>query len=109
MPIKIQQGDSVDGSAGINFHFNMQNTASLNKVQAPWGGEVLAKDSYGDKNVFKILHDKNVQSMISFTGKSQKLNPGDRVKAGELIGNVSDETKSVLWSVRLKSKSAENA
>lgn len=87
---EIGQGALVDRA---------RNTAL--EVKAPWEGVLLNKIALNSQeNVLEIGHDNGLKSQLVYKGSVAKLAPGQNVQAGETLGLLSPEAKSLFWNVQ---------
>jgi flagellar protein FlgJ len=47
----------------------------------------------------EIEHDNGLKSQVVFRGSLSKLSTGDTVQAGETLGVLSAEARSLYWTV----------
>jgi flagellar protein FlgJ len=70
------------------------------EVKAPWDGVLLEKKSLVDnQTMLEFGHDNGLKSQMVFKGGAGKLNVGERVQAGDTVGLLGNEAKSLYWSV----------
>lgn len=78
-------------------------------VQSPWGGMLLNKIALGpDENLVEIGHDNGLKSQIVFKGALSKLSTGQNLQAGDTLGVLSPEAKSVFWNVHQEGPAPES-
>lgn len=69
-------------------------------VKAPWGGRFGVVKFLDDKQTqVEIEHDNGLKSQVVFKGTLSKLSTGDKVQAGDTLGFLSSEAKSIYWTV----------
>jgi flagellar protein FlgJ len=74
--------------------------ASENQVKAPWGGTLRAVRNLVDKQTMvEIEHDNRLKSQVVFRGEVSQIETGKKVQAGETLGILSSEAKSLYWTV----------
>ncbi|WP_413291667.1 rod-binding protein [Bdellovibrio sp. HCB185ZH] len=74
--------------------------ASENQVKAPWGGTLRAVRNLVDKQtMLEIEHDNGLKSQVVFKGEVSQIETGKKVQAGETLGILSSEAKSLYWTV----------
>ncbi len=74
--------------------------ASENQVKAPWGGTLRAVRNLVDKQTMvEIEHDNGLKSQVVFRGEVSQIETGKKVQAGETLGILSSEAKSLYWTV----------
>lgn len=71
------------------------------EVKAPWDGMLLNKIALNsEENVLEIGHDNGLKSQLVYRGSVGKLAVGQDVQAGETLGLLSPEAKSLFWNVQ---------
>lgn len=74
------------------------------EVQVPWAGTVLNKKVLPDEQIMiEIGHDNGLKSQMVFRGGVGKIYTGQKVAAGDSLGQLSPEQSSIYWTVE-KSK-----
>lgn len=74
--------------------------ASREPVKAPWDGVLLGKKSLADQQtLLEIGHDNGLKSQMVFKGGVSNLSTGDKLQAGDTLGFLSSEAKSLYWTV----------
>ncbi|UYL10114.1 rod-binding protein [Bdellovibrio sp. SKB1291214] len=74
--------------------------ASENQVKAPWGGTLRTVRNLVDKQtMLEIEHDNGLKSQVVFKGELSQIETGKKVQAGETLGILSPEAKSLYWTV----------
>ncbi|KYG67534.1 flagellar biosynthesis protein FlgJ [Bdellovibrio bacteriovorus] len=69
-------------------------------VKAPWAGRFGAVTELTDHQTqVEIEHDNGLKSQVVFKGSLSKLFTGDKVQAGDTLGFLSSEAKSIYWTV----------
>lgn len=69
-------------------------------VKAPWAGRFGAVTQLTDNQTqVEIEHDNGLKSQVVFKGSLSKLSTGDKVQAGDTLGFLSSEAKSIYWTV----------
>ena len=70
------------------------------EVKSPWGGVLLGIRNLSDsQTMVEIEHDNGLKSQVVFRGTLSKLSTGDTVQAGETLGVLSAEARSLYWTV----------
>lgn len=70
------------------------------EVKAPWGGVLLGSKTLADhQTMVEIEHDNGLKSQMVFKGDLSKVLTGDKIQAGETLGVLSPESKSLYWTV----------
>lgn len=76
-----------------------QGTANR-EVKAPWDGILLGtKKLADDQTLLEIEHDNGLKSQMVFNGGLSKNLTGHKVQAGETLGFLSNEAKSLYWTI----------
>jgi flagellar protein FlgJ len=91
-------------AASYRFDRNLNElTVGTNKsteVKAPWDGVLLGKRQLAEnQSLLEIEHDNGLKSQMVFKGSMSKLSTGQKLQAGETLGFLSPEAKSLYWSV----------
>jgi flagellar protein FlgJ len=74
--------------------------APENQVKAPWGGTLTTVRNLVDKQtLLEIEHDNGLKSQVVFKGELSQIETGKKVQAGETLGILSPEAKSLYWTV----------
>jgi flagellar protein FlgJ len=69
-------------------------------VKAPWAGAFGAVTTLADNQTqVEIEHDNGLKSQVVFKGTVAKLSTGQKVQAGDTLGFLSSEAKSIYWTV----------
>ncbi|MNT35078.1 hypothetical protein D3C72_1710910 [compost metagenome] len=69
-------------------------------MKTPWDGVLLGKQRLGeDQSLVEIEHDNGLKSQMVFKGSLSKVSTGQKLQAGETLGFLSPEAKSLYWSV----------
>lgn len=69
-------------------------------VKAPWAGAFGAVKVLEDQSLqVDIEHDNGLKSQVVFKGSLSKLSTGQKVQAGDTLGFLSSEAKSIYWTV----------
>ncbi|MNT48555.1 hypothetical protein D3C72_1853400 [compost metagenome] len=72
-------------------------------VKAPWDGVLLGKKTLADnQTLVEIEHDNGLKSQMVFAGTVGKISEGQKLQAGETLGVLSPEAKSLYWTVESK-------
>ncbi|MGE5086661.1 MAG: rod-binding protein [Bacillota bacterium] len=70
------------------------------EVKSPWGGVLLGVRNLPDsQTMVEIEHDNGLKSQVVFRGSLSKISTGDTVQAGETLGVLSAEARSLYWTV----------
>lgn len=69
-------------------------------VKAPWDGVLLGKKALADdQTMLEIEHDNGLKSQMVFKGGVSKVSTGQKLQAGDTLGFLSPEAKSLYWTV----------
>ncbi|WP_413569407.1 rod-binding protein [Bdellovibrio sp. HCB117] len=69
-------------------------------VKAPWDGVLLGKKTLADdQTMIEIEHDNGLKSQMVFKGGVSKVSTGEKLQAGDTLGFLSPEAKSLYWTV----------
>jgi flagellar protein FlgJ len=72
-------------------------------VKAPWDGVLLGKKTLSDnQTLVEIEHDNGLKSQMVFAGTVGKISEGQKLQAGETLGVLSPDAKSLYWTVESK-------
>jgi Rod binding protein len=95
-------------AASYRFDRNLNELALANgekpqanaEVKSPWDGVLLGKRHLAeDQSLVEIEHDNGLKSQLVFKGSLSKVSTGQKLQAGETLGFLSPEAKSLYWSV----------
>ncbi len=106
-PFKLHSGVNPGRPSKVSMQFDLQKMAlSNNEISAPWKGSVLGvKNLNADENMLEIAHDNGLKSQLVFRGALEKnlqpasFKPGMEIQAGQRLGLLSPEAKSLFWTV----------
>ena len=119
MPIPIDKGTSIkidnpktmgipvltpgaNKQKDVSFLYEWQNSrpAEARDVVSPLAGEVMQSFQAGDdRQILKLAHDNGLVSTLSFLGRSQNLQPGDAISAGQKLGSLSPQAMGLTWQI----------
>lgn len=69
-------------------------------VKAPWDGVLLGSKSLADdQTMLEVEHDNGLKSQMVFKGAVSKVLTGQKLQAGDTLGFLSPEAKSLYWTV----------
>lgn len=72
------------------------------EVTNPWSGILSDRKEVGtDLTLMEVFHDNGLKSQFSFRGQSLGLELGSRVEAGETLGRLTPDAKSLWWNISL--------
>lgn len=75
-------------------------------VKAPWDGVLLgAKSLADDQTMLEVEHDNGLKSQMVFKGAVSNVLTGQKLQAGDTLGFLSPEAKSLYWSVESRGES----
>ncbi len=86
----------------LSYRIDVQpNNQEVEKpVKAPWDGVLLGKKSLADdQTLVEVEHDNGLKSQMVFKGSLSKLSTGEKLQAGDTLGFLSPEAKSLYWTV----------
>lgn len=85
----------------LSYRFDLPSgPTSGGPVQTPWDGVLLGKKSLADnQTLVEIRHDNGLKSQMVFNGGLSKVSTGDRLQAGDTLGFLSPEAKSLYWTI----------
>ncbi|WP_246845289.1 rod-binding protein [Bdellovibrio sp. NC01] len=70
------------------------------EVKSPWDGVLLGSKTLADsQTMVEIEHDNGLKSQMVFKGALSKISTGEKIQAGETLGVLSPESKSLYWTV----------
>lgn len=71
-----------------------------NRVKAPWDGVLVGKKTLVDnQTLLQIEHDNGLKSELAFKGDLSNISTGHKVQAGETLGLLSSDSKSLYWVI----------
>jgi flagellar protein FlgJ len=106
-PFKMHSGINPVRPQKTSIQYDLQRAAlEDHSVTAPWSGSLLGVKSLGsDENLVEIAHDNGLNSQMVFRGRIEKklqpadLQVGSEIQAGQRLGLLSPEAKSLFWTV----------
>lgn len=70
------------------------------EVKVPWDGVLLGKKNLADdQTLVDIGHDNGLRSQLVFKGGLSNVSTGQKLQAGDTLGFLSSEAKSLYWTV----------
>ncbi len=84
----------------INVRLSMDAKAQPQDVSTPWDGLLMKKFSVDDKNILELRHENGLTSQLVFAGQPRDLKLNQRIQAGESLGLLSPDQRSVYWEIR---------
>lgn len=82
------------------FQFSDLESPELYSLKSPWEGRLLGSKRLGaEENVLEILHDNGLKSQLVFRGQPLPGLQGRPLQAGETIGLLSPEARTLFWNV----------
>jgi len=92
----------------VSYRFDKDPKSAVGgsaEVQSPWDGILLGKQRLGeDQTLVEIEHDNGLKSQLVFKGGLSKLETGQKLQAGDTLGFLSPEAKSLYWTVEPDAK-----
>lgn len=106
-PLKFHSQTNPSRPHKVSLQFDLQEAALQDgEVSAPWGGSLLGvKKLSQDENLLELAHDNGLKSQLVFRGSLEKnfqpaqFRPGTEIQAGQRLGLLSPEAKSLFWTV----------
>lgn len=99
-PSPFQRAGKKDS---VSYRFDRDPKAAATgsqEVQSPWDGVLLGKQRLGeDQTLVEIGHDNGLKSQLVFKGGLSKMETGQKLQAGDTLGFLSPEAKSLYWTV----------
>ncbi|MEN0058186.1 MAG: rod-binding protein [Bdellovibrio sp.] len=78
----------------------LENNKGDAAVTSPWDGVLLGKKTLADEQIMlEVEHDNGLKSQMVFKGGLSKLSTGQKLQAGETLGVLSSDAKSLYWTV----------
>ncbi len=106
-PLSLQERDNFTAhqfqhpgkKQAVSYRFDSPKEQAMD-VKSPWDGVLLGKRTLGDnQTLLEIEHDNGLKSQMVFKGGSSPLTAGQKLQAGETLGVLSPDTKSLYWTV----------
>lgn len=92
-------------AAALNGLPTESATGAGSEVKAPWDGVLLGKKNLADdQTLVEIGHDNGLKSQMVFKGGMSKVLTGQKLQAGDTLGFLSPEAKSLYWTVEPQSE-----
>lgn len=92
-------------SVSYRMDFPEMQKGESSDVKSPWDGVLLGKRTLADdQTMIEVGHDNGLKSQMVFKGSLSKLSTGQKLQAGETLGFLSPEAKSLYWTVEMQSK-----
>lgn len=86
--------------AQMNFIMQPDPLKNQNEVTSPWDGTVSQHfRSDEDRHTIKIDHEDDRTSTISYRGSMQAFRPGDKVSAGQRLGQILPGSNALTWDL----------
>lgn len=99
-PISTPNGRSHSPDVSFLYEWEASASPSTREVLSPYSGRVLqAFRSEDHRQTLKLEHDHGLVSTVSFLGQTKDLAPGDRVEAGQVLGNLLPSAKGLTWRI----------
>ncbi len=88
----------------VSYRIDRLDVQADSDVKAPWEGTLLGSKSLVDnQSLIEIGHDNGLKSQVVFKGQLSKLSTGQKLQAGDSLGVLSPEAKSLYWTVEKNS------
>lgn len=69
-------------------------------IYSPWSGFLSGKKILeNDQQLLEITHENGLKSRLTFRGQAERLNMGQALQAGEKIGLLSPDARSLFWTL----------
>ena len=82
------------------YEWTRNQDSPSREVKSPYGGEVQQMFRVEeDRQILKLAHDNGLTSTLSFLGRVKDLKLGDRVEAGQKIGDFSPYAMGLTWQM----------
>lgn len=103
----MRRNSPTDKSWSFEFARDLsQPDNSVLPVQAPWEGKLMSSTKLqSDETLLEVLHDSGLKSRMIFRGEPVQGLVGKDLQAGEAIGLLSPQARSLIWSVEPVSNS----
>ncbi|MFV8248367.1 rod-binding protein [Bdellovibrio bacteriovorus] len=90
----------------LSYRFDTESApGAASEVKAPWDGVLLGKRSLADdQTLVEIGHDNGLKSQMVFKGALSKVSTGEKLQAGDTLGFLSPEAKSLYWTIEPQSE-----
>lgn len=92
----------------VSYRYDVQSAdpQAAKDIKAPWDGVLLGTRKLADEQtMLEIEHDNGLKSQLVFNGGLSKNLTGQKVQAGETLGFLSNEAKSLYWTIEPVQKS----
>lgn len=84
----------------LSYRIDVGGKAGGGEVKAPWDGVLLGSKSLADnQTMIEVEHDNGLKSQMVFKGAVSKVLTGQKLQAGDTLGFLSSEAKSLYWTV----------
>lgn len=89
----------------MSYRIDRRNTTGKvlqqdNSIKAPWDGTLGEIKTMADsQTMVKVEHDNGLKSQLVFTGEVSKLSTGQKLQAGDTLGFLAPDAKSMYWTV----------
>ncbi|MFS4458459.1 rod-binding protein [Bdellovibrio sp. HCB2-146] len=106
-PISLDEKSNYTGHAfrhpgkkdALSYRFDNKAQEAAD-VKAPWDGVLAEKKNLSDnQTLVEIEHDNGLKSQMVFNGSAAQVKPGQKLQAGETLGVLSPEAKTLYWTV----------
>ncbi len=90
--------------SALSYRIDRLDTQAVAEVKSPWDGILLGSKSLADnQSLIEIGHDNGLKSQVVFRGSLSKLSTGEKLQAGDSLGFLSSEAKSLYWTIETNS------
>lgn len=87
-------------SLSYRIDVSVENKGTEKNVKAPWDGVLIGKKTLADEQTLvEVGHDNGLKSQMVFKGSLSKISTGEKLQAGDTLGFLSSEAKSLYWTV----------
>jgi peptidoglycan hydrolase FlgJ len=104
-PFKMESSQANKAKTTMTYDLQVAALESP-EVSSPWKGSLLGVKSLNDdEHLVSLAHDNGLKSQLVFRGSIEKnlqgaqLQPGAEIQAGQRLGLLSPEAKSLFWTV----------
>lgn len=98
IPILDPKSSLPKNEVSVLYQWDADQKPSQREIKSPFAGDVLQNFRVGDdRNIVKIAHDDGLTSTLSYIGRAQDLQLGERVEAGQKLGSLSPESLGLTW------------
>jgi flagellar protein FlgJ len=74
--------------------------SEIKELVNPWDAKVLQAFNNGDeRQVIKLQHDNGLVSTLSYLGRANDFEQGQKINAGEKLGTIAAYAKGLTWQM----------